>query len=83
MISFDDVNQAKESAKLKLYNISSIAGIGISKNSAGSLCLRVSVQDDISDQDLSKIPSFIDSIPVQIAKVGPIHFERASQTPRR
>lgn len=65
----------KEHAKKRVRNIKNVAGVGISKSSAGDLMVRVNVNENISSNDLHKIPKEIDSVPTEIIRVKSINFE--------
>jgi hypothetical protein len=66
------VLEAKERAKKELAKISAISGIGIARTEDGGPCVRVNVDENISNEELEQIPSLFGEVLVQVKKIGAI-----------
>jgi hypothetical protein len=75
LITTKQVLEAKERAKKELGKITAISGIGVARTEYGELCVRVNVDENISNEELEQIPSVFGEVPVQIKKIGTIRFE--------
>jgi hypothetical protein len=66
---------AKELAKKQLSGFEGIRGIGIGKTDEGELCIKVSVAQEMSEDEINKIPYMLGKVQVKIQRVGEIKIE--------
>ena len=74
MIPYIDLIRAKEVIIEKLSELKSVYGIGIGINDT-ELYIKINVDRNISEKDLSIIPKSVDAIPIEISKVKGINIE--------
>jgi hypothetical protein len=75
MASMRAALEAKEMTKEMLRDLPGVNGVGITWDQEGKLCVRVNVDLDITKDSLSKIPSFVEGVPVLVEEIGRIQLE--------
>lgn len=75
MATIEDALQAKEETKEILKGLPGINGIGLTWDEEGEPCVRVNIDDEISEEGRKKIPAFVHGVPILTQEIGKIRTE--------
>lgn len=74
MATMKEALRAKEQTKELVRDVPGISGVGIAWDERGEPCIRVNVEQSMSDVTRRQIPAQVNAVPIKIEAVGPIRM---------